>query len=90
MIFQERNRNESIYWPQMEIDAPHILQLSNSVETRVGKRVISISACFEKGVVPGITAEVELFSLNFNITQRLYTDLFAEEGSKTRGSEGEQ
>jgi hypothetical protein len=73
LIFRGRDRENSIYWPQLEIDAPHILQLSSTAETRVGKRVISVSASFEKGVVASITAKEDLFSLKFDINQQLYT-----------------
>lgn len=68
MIFQERNKTEGIYWSQLEIDAPHILQLGNSVEKKVGSRVHNIAVGFEKGMVPSISEKVELFSLKFNIT----------------------
>ena len=46
MIFQERNRTEGIYWSQLEIDAPHILQLRNSVKKNWGSRVYNIAVVF--------------------------------------------
>jgi hypothetical protein len=68
IIFQQRrNRQESIYWSQFEIDAPYILDLSNSVERKVGRRDIRISAYFEKGIVPSIANSVEIFSLKFDL-----------------------
>jgi hypothetical protein len=73
MIFQEQNRTEGIYWSQLEIDAPHILQLKNSVEKKAGSRVHNIAVVFEKRVVPSISQKAELFSLKFNITDRIST-----------------
>jgi hypothetical protein len=70
IIFQQRrNRQESIYWSQFEIDAQHILELNNIVERRVGRKVIRIGAYFEEGIVPSIADQVEMFSLKFDITQ---------------------
>jgi hypothetical protein len=68
IIFQHRrNRRESVYWSQFEIDAPHILELSNKVERRVGRRVLSISAWFQKEIVPEVTSKMEMFSLKLEI-----------------------
>jgi len=71
MIFQERNRTEGIYWSQLEIDAPHILQLRNSVKKNWGSRVYNIAVVFEKGVVPSISEKAQLVSLKFNITDEI-------------------
>jgi hypothetical protein len=69
MIFkQRRNRQESIDWSQLEIDAPYILELGNKVDRNVGRQVIVISAYFEKGIVPSILCSAEIFSLKFDIT----------------------
>jgi hypothetical protein len=69
MIFEQRsNRNESIFWSQFEVDSPDILQRSHKVERRRAKKVLGISAWFEKGIVPSITSEVEIFSLKLVIT----------------------
>ena len=32
MLFQGRNRNESIYWSQFQFDCPEILRLGNTIE----------------------------------------------------------
>jgi hypothetical protein len=77
MIFREGNRNEFIYWSQLKMDAPHILQLSNTVQTRVRDQDIIVSVSFEKGKVPSITEEVEMFSLKFIIDQPLYSQVAA-------------
>jgi len=71
VIFQGRYRNDSIYWADLEMQAPNILLLSNCVEIRLGNQTFRISASFEKGIVESILREVELFSLNFNVAGSL-------------------
>jgi len=70
MIFHGRYRNDSIFWADLEIQAPDLLNLNDSVEITVGAEVVSISVSFEKGIVERISRKVELFSLKFNITRR--------------------
>lgn len=70
MLFQGRNRNESIYWSQFQFDCPEILQLGNTIERTKGGRRVVISARFEieKVNVAMIThrEDVEMFSLRFD------------------------
>ncbi len=71
LIFRGRNRNESIHWSQLAIDAPTILQETNSVQAFAGGlqgRGIKVLTYFEQGIVPGVTASVQMFSLKFNVT----------------------
>ncbi|KAG0648270.1 Vegetative incompatibility HET-E-1 [Hyphodiscus hymeniophilus] len=84
LIFRSGIRNESIYWSQLEIDSPHILQLSSKVTTRVNKTKFHIWVCFAKGIVASITDREELFSLKIDIRQQLQTD-----ESVAQPSEGE-
>lgn len=70
LIFHhQKNRQESINWSQFEIDAPHLLKLSNETERIVGRRHVMVSASFEKRVVPSVTDQLEMFSLKLDITQ---------------------
>jgi hypothetical protein len=73
MLFQGRNRNESIYWSQFQFDCPEILQLGNTIEiSRKERRRVVISAWFErkKVNVAMIThrEDVEMFSLRIDFT----------------------
>jgi hypothetical protein len=70
MIFDGRYRNDSIFWADLEIQAPDLLGLNDSVEITVGAEVVSIAVSFEKGSVKSISRKVELFSVKFNITRR--------------------
>ena len=71
MIFNRRYRNNSIFWADLEIQAPNLLDLNNSIEVIIGAEVISIAVLFKKGSVESISRKVELFSVKFNITRRL-------------------
>jgi hypothetical protein len=72
MLFQERNRNESIHWSQFQFDCPEILQLDNTIDSREGRRRSVISAWFEwkKVNVAMIThrEDVDMFSLRIDFT----------------------
>ncbi|KAI9855986.1 MAG: hypothetical protein M1813_009311 [Trichoglossum hirsutum] len=69
MIFKGRQRSESIYWADLEIQAPQIFHLSDCVEIRVGNQVFSIIVSLKKEIVESISTKVELHSLNLNITR---------------------
>ncbi|KAI9773658.1 MAG: hypothetical protein M1840_006932 [Geoglossum simile] len=67
MIFKGRYRSESIYWADLEAQAPGIASLSNSVRIRAGSQGLTISVSFKEGIVESISTEVKLFSLSFDI-----------------------
>ena len=67
MIFSGRHRSESIFWEEIAIDAPEILQLSDCVELRVRNDVYRISASFETGIVASVSTASVLYSLKLYI-----------------------
>jgi hypothetical protein len=69
MIFQKRYRNESISWDELDIQAPGIRTLSDSMTMRVGNDLYLISVSLQKGVVGRISCDIEVFSLVFNLVR---------------------
>jgi hypothetical protein len=69
IVFRERNRNKSVYWTELELEAPEILLLRNCIEIVVKSQVFSISVLFEKRIVDSISKDVAVFSLSFDISK---------------------
>ena len=72
MIFKRTtHRNESILWTDLEIQAPELLALKNSIELkRARDEVCHISVSFDKGIVGKVSMDVEMFSLRFDFDRR--------------------
>jgi hypothetical protein len=48
VMFGERNRNESIYWAELEIEEPEITLLNNYVDVMIGNQGFRISVLSRK------------------------------------------
>jgi hypothetical protein len=69
IIFRARNRNESVYWEELEIEEPGFLLLGNYADVVVGNQGFRISVLFEKRIVESIAKDVSLFSLKLDISK---------------------
>jgi hypothetical protein len=67
MLFEGRYRHESIYWADLELQAPDIFFLTNKMKLRCGNRNQIFSVSFEKGIIESISENKEVFSLKFNV-----------------------
>jgi hypothetical protein len=67
IIFQQRYREETISWDELDIQAPSIHTLSDSTTVRVGNDLYLISVSFKKGIVERISRDMEVLSLVFSV-----------------------
>ena len=67
IIFQQRCREETISWEELEIQASGIHALSESAAVRVGNDLYHISVSLKKGMVECTSGDVEVLSLAFAI-----------------------
>jgi hypothetical protein len=65
-IFEGRNRNESIYWADLEFE--ELGDHDNYVDIRVGKSIFRVLVSFEEKIVESISSRYEVFSLCFTIS----------------------
>lgn len=63
IIFEGRNRQESVDWTEMELRIP-----SNKLRIRAGSSVFEIVVSLERGIIESISKEVEVISLIFHIS----------------------
>lgn len=73
LIFDERHRSESLLWTKIESKIPssEILVLGSSMEFRVGKTALCVSASFNRQLVKEVSTEVELYTLNLSVAECL-------------------
>jgi Heterokaryon incompatibility protein (HET) len=64
------SQNHSIYWVDLELQAPILCQLKDSLELKIENQVYYISATFEKESKEGPAIGAEMFSLNLKISKR--------------------
>jgi hypothetical protein len=69
IIFGTRNRNESVYWEELEMEEPGLLLLGTYADVVVGNQEFRISVLFEKRIVESISKDVEVFSLKLDISK---------------------
>ena len=71
MIFKGRHRNESTYWADLELQAPRVLELTDSVDVKVGHQVFTISVSLVQGNVEIDSSEINMLNLVFDVSPRM-------------------
>jgi hypothetical protein len=61
------SQNHSIYWVDLELQAPNLCQLGDSMELQIENQVYNISATFEWESEESLASGAEMFSLKFKI-----------------------
>jgi hypothetical protein len=69
IIFQQRYKEEGITWEDLEIQAPSIHPLNDSMTMRIGTRLFVVSALLEKGTMQHMSYTVNIWSLLMTKTE---------------------
>jgi hypothetical protein len=72
MIFSGKNRHESVYWADLELQAPSVLELSDCIDVKVGHLVFTISVSLVKENVNIDWVPVSMFSMSLHSRQRIH------------------
>ena len=69
IIFQQRYREEGIAWEDLEIRAPNILMLNDSITIRVGTRLFAVSVLPEQGTMQHMSHNVNVWNLLLTMSE---------------------
>ncbi|KAF2255007.1 HET-domain-containing protein [Trematosphaeria pertusa] len=69
IIFQERYREETIHWEELDLHAPGIRAVSDTATVRVGPDLYHISVSLQKQKAQCLSGEVEVLSLAVSVVR---------------------
>lgn len=68
-LFRGRNRDESIYWSDLEADNPQFNRMNNSLALRIGATIVKVEVSVKKELITSISVDTPVLSLVFKVLE---------------------